>query len=245
MRWARAIAWASVVGLSCGSMSTTAPAAWRFSPVPAASICPMSSRWPSASVNACTSAKRSRGSTLPVMRPETSNSRSTASRTAEEIAEEQDLDAGLAVLVEQVLEPLELGATLRDGPPHPHEIPRRDLVRVGRQLVGAEIDPLLLVDARGQLLQDVLLVAAQVDVGDLGVEVPGPAEHATRPLQERVQVAGALRRQRAEEVHELLRVVLERSAGHEADLVRPVGDADQRLRAARLGVLDVVRLVRD
>ncbi|CPU67218.1 Uncharacterised protein [Mycobacteroides abscessus] len=79
MRWARATACASVVGLVCGSHRTTTDAAWRLRPTPPTSIWLTSTRGSSAAVKSSTIVWRVRAGTEPVRG---GSARSPRARTA-------------------------------------------------------------------------------------------------------------------------------------------------------------------
>ncbi len=69
IRWARATACCSMVGLTCGSQRITTDAACRLIPMPPASICASSTACPAAAPNPSTSRWRRAGGTLPEIGP--------------------------------------------------------------------------------------------------------------------------------------------------------------------------------
>ncbi|MNW53696.1 hypothetical protein D3C74_312650 [compost metagenome] len=78
MRWARATAWASVVGLTCGSHRMTTDAAWRLTPTPPTSIWLTSARGAGEAVKSSRIVWRALAPTDPVSGPA---ARSPSART--------------------------------------------------------------------------------------------------------------------------------------------------------------------
>src|SRR5699024_7597758 len=154
-----------------------------------------------------------------------------------EEGEDDDLAAVLGGVVDDLAHPVHFvrrGSAGHRGASHAHEAAGQHLLLVGGSVLVGEFDPVLDLVELGQLLEDVLLVAAKVGGGDVLPE---------RQRRQALGGAGEVGIEVADEGAELLQSVLDRGARHED---RVVGTADLLKSAAGTssgGVLDLVRLV--
>ena len=239
MRWARAMACHSVVGLSCGSQITTTDAAWMFSPTPPATICATSTApWPAAE-NSSIKDLPLRGRNRSGQRAEHMAGKRSGD-LVEDVAEVGEHDDSAAVVLglfddlDQSLQLRGLGSSQHRRLAHGHEIAGGYGRAVRGGVLVGEREPFIDFDQIRQLGEHVFLVAPQIRRRHLAAELA---------RREFVRVDDERRLQVGDEVAELLDPVLQRRAGEQHGAVTTVEDAAGVPRAKSVGVLDVVRLV--